>query len=357
MTAAQALQSHAQSTKRYQFCSPKQLAAMQQWQVDESDSEYFFVTTEDNWQLGVTHYPAQADSPTRNFPLLLCHGLGSNHFAYDPGRDRSISRYFAKQGFDVFAVDLRGHGISEKPGGSSDKTYGWGIYEYRHLDLPVLIDAVLARTGAKQLQFIGHSMGGILLYHFAASADQRIRAGITLGSSMNYYDTGSFFRFIEPLSPITHLMKSTPLDIFMKASGKGSRYSKKAIDRVLVNPDNISQTEFERFTSLGTHPISSQVLRDLALAINNKGMQDNGIDINKQLRQGYPFPILAVSGSVDKQCPPKAANRFGTHHRVFGSPSNNKAEYGHHDLVIGTQAAEEVWPVLLDWLIEHDDPS
>src|SRR6185369_1091676 len=48
-------------------------------------------------------------------PVLLIHGYGQNRYAWHlPAR--SFSNYLARAGFDVFNLDLRGHGRSRHLG-------------------------------------------------------------------------------------------------------------------------------------------------------------------------------------------------------------------------------------------------
>lgn len=340
------------NAKRYQHLSDNELSALKFWQIDESKSDIHFIETEDHWQLAVTHYPPKEKKFP--YPILLCHGLGSNRLAFYSESSRSFGQYLASNGFDVYACDLRGHGLSEKPGRTNDLRYNWGFLEYATLDMPAIIDAVLSLSSEKQCCFIGHSMGGILLYYLASQSDARIKRGITLGSSLDYSNTGSLFRLIATAAPLTHILPATPIHWAARISGYLSRYHAGAIDPFLANPKNISPQSFSQYTRTATHPVSSRVLRDLALAITGEGMVDQqGQKIASSLAEkGYPFPILAVSGSRDLQCPPEAAHRFGTEQKVFGKEYGQQEEYGHHDLLIGKRAHLEVWPTLAEWLVK-----
>lgn len=344
-----------ESTKqeyRYRYTSNSVLKALDRWQIDESRNKVYFTETEDHWQLAITHY----EPKIKRFehPILLCHGLGSNRLVFHAGASNSMGEYFASIGFDVYACDLRGHGLSEKPRLKNNRNYGWGLSEYATKDLPAIINAILSLSSADQCYFVGHSMGGILLYYLASQGESRIKRGITLGSSLDYSDTSSWFKYIAAAAPLSHLLPATPIHWPARVSGFLSRYQANAIDPFLANPRNIQPQYFSQFACIGIHSVSSKVLRDLALAITGEGViNGEGEKISTILSErGYPFPILAVSGSRDLQCPPEAASRFGTDHMVFGKQYGHQEEYGHHDLLIGKHATTEVWPTLLDWLTE-----
>lgn len=352
---------NAAQDSRYQYLTSSERRHLKRWNIDEATKHTHFVPTYDGWQLALTHTPANPNTskhqdPRRRLPILLCHGLGSNRIAFEVGPHGAFSQFLADQGFDVYAADLRGHGLSQKPGYAPTLRYGWGMEEYGQQDLPALVDTVLRLSGAPRLHFIGHSMGGILLYCRAALGDIRIQSGIAIGSSLDYSDTDTVFRFVAPLAPIGKLLPSVPIHWLARTSGTLSRVLPKAVDPVLANPANVELIDFQRLTATATHAVSAQVLRDLATAIDGRGLRSRkGIHFAERLRaNAYPFPILAISGTQDLQCPPEAANRFGTHQQVFGLSAGHKVDYGHHDLIMGRHANSDVWPCVLDWLNTRD---
>ena len=111
-------------------------------------------------------------------------GNGSGHpdptaesvvFVQRAGMDHTVwalpARYFARQGLRVAAVDLPGHGRSEGPPFDSiDDMAGW---------LGDVLDALAMPTAA----VVGHSMGSLVAYRFAASTPDRCRALALLGTS------------------------------------------------------------------------------------------------------------------------------------------------------------------------------
>ena len=102
-------------------------------------------------------------------PVFLLHGFASDSQIswIDPG----LTQTLVGAGREVFAVDARGHGLSDKPHGS--EFYG----ETRmSRDLIELWDSL----GLDQVDLVGHSMGGVVALITAAS-DQRIRRLVLSG--------------------------------------------------------------------------------------------------------------------------------------------------------------------------------
>lgn len=102
-------------------------------------------------------------------PLVLIHGFSDNWQAFQP----LIGPL--SQSWHIYALDLRGHGKSEK------KT---GAYRYRdHLrDLESFMDGVVAEPAV----IFGHSMGGAISIMYAAAHPEKTRALIIGDSPLNF---------------------------------------------------------------------------------------------------------------------------------------------------------------------------
>ena len=84
----------------------------------------------------------------------------------------SLAVYLAERGHDVWVLELRGHGRSTpKPtwletvlAQGRNEGGSWSIMKYIDHDLPSAIQYVRNHTHAKKVHWVGHSMGGIVLY-------------------------------------------------------------------------------------------------------------------------------------------------------------------------------------------------
>lgn len=331
--------------------------------VVESSRDISYVTTDDDWELAVSEYHDPVHRPvTKKYPVLLCHGLGNSHLMFDLMPEYSLANWLVEQGYAVYSVDLRGHGLSEKPNvkvpfNGKKKTWDWGFPDYLQRDLKATVDHVLKRSGADSLHFIGHSMGGILLFCYAGLDLKGIRSGITLGSSLNYSLGPSRFKLLEPFTFTTYAVKKTPIDLVTYVYSLVNKCHKKLISRMFASPSNVEPRIYRLFLETTFHPFSSKVLRNLADIIKGRGMLSlEGDNINQRLQDnGYPFPILSMGGSDDKQNCEKSISAFGTEYKMYGKPYGHKADYGHHDFITGLHAKEELYPDILAWLDRHDE--
>ncbi len=110
------------------------------------------------------HYAEHREDPrTPPMPLVLVHGAGGNLYHWPPGLRRL-------PGYDVYALDLPGHGKSEGPGRETIEDYVAVVRDWaRALDLPPFVLA-------------GHSMGGAIAQTFALTHPEMLR-GIVLAAT------------------------------------------------------------------------------------------------------------------------------------------------------------------------------
>ncbi|MDB4977560.1 MAG: lipase, partial [Myxococcaceae bacterium] len=93
-------------------------------------------------------------------PVLLMHGLAMNHRNHDTAEGTSFARHLRDQGRDVWLLTLRS-GFSPLSVFGHPKADFASMVEH---DVPHAVATVLARTGQRQLDMVGFSMGGMLLY-------------------------------------------------------------------------------------------------------------------------------------------------------------------------------------------------
>ena len=339
------------------FVSAHRRRHLTRWQASEGADETRFVPTDDGWRLALSRYLPKRHAPAHavsQAPVLLCSGLGANRHTWDLDPQVSFARYLAAEGYDVFVVELRGHGRSEKPpyGG---KRYGWGFYDYVQRDLPAAVGAACEVTGAPTVHWMGHSMGGIAVMAALAMGERRLRTVTTMASAIDYSDTGSHFDTLIRLLPLTRVLRAVPLGPFASLFAPVALATHNPIDRFNVHPPNVDRALYRRLTAIGFHPISSPVLQQLATAFRYDGLRLlDGSSCAERLAQSRDLPpVLSIAGTRDPQCSPAAARRHGDHHRVLGRVHGQVEDYGHFDLLMGERAEQEVWPGLVDWLRQH----
>lgn len=110
-------------------------------------------------------------------PILLVHGYGQNRYAWHLP-SRSLSNHLARAGFDVFNLDLRGHGRSRYLGAHRPSH----VSEFVREDIPAALEMVQSLSGARPIYYVGHSLGGLVGYASAGAAGDALAGIVSLGS-------------------------------------------------------------------------------------------------------------------------------------------------------------------------------
>lgn len=302
----------------------------------------------------------EPEVPTFREPVILCHGLAANRFNLDffddgTGSDRrSLARYLARRGFDVWVLELRGTGLARVPKGAD-----WSIDDEVEEDLPAAIDAVLRETGAERLLWVGHSKGGIMQYLHQGRrrpGHEKVAGLVAIGSpgTVEYQRAGVaglilVGRFLTLfLDRIPMRLLAVPLLPFAELIHFLGRRVLRVIDaldarvlrRLFANlPADISRGVANQLMEWVSEPERTLV-----------GLEDHSL-------RGVQVPLLLIAGSLDPLAPPPAvehvAQRVGSTDvtfKVMGRAHGSAVEYGHGDLIIGDHAPDEVFPLVGDWL-------
>jgi pimeloyl-ACP methyl ester carboxylesterase len=111
-------------------------------------------------------YTGNRDIDTDRETIVFVHGAGMDHTVWT-----LFARHFARQGRNVIAVDLPGHGRSGgKPKTSIEAIADWVV-------------AVLDELGVEKAALTGHSLGSLVALDCAARHPGRTQALVMVGST------------------------------------------------------------------------------------------------------------------------------------------------------------------------------
>ena len=314
--------------------------------------------TDDGYEIALSRYLPRGDG-VREHPVVLCGGLGANRFTYDLGTDRSLARRLAEMGFDVWMIELRAHGRSRA---RFPVLFRWTFDDHVTRDVPAALALVKRVTTASRVHFVGHSMGGVLLYTYLSRGGDDVASGIAVGSSLDYSGSKSWFQAIRRLLFLRHVLAAVPIGFFSTLTAPFAGRVRNRVDEFNVWPSNVEPKLYRRLTAICFHSVSTRVLAQLATAFEEGGLRsaDGGVRYLDGLAH-VGTPMLVVAGTLDRQCPPDAAQRtvdaLGSPHKrlaVFGRAEGHADDYGHFDLLVGERARSEVWPVIEEWLVRND---
>jgi len=324
-----------------------------------------YARTRDHWRLALYRYTPRRGS--HRTPVLLCHGMSSNRWNMDgPGRI-SLARYLVQRGYDTWIVELRGAGRSTRPTLWNGKRYNWTFEDYVHHDAPAALQLVLHETGARQVHWVGHSMGGMIAYALLMSPVQsKIASAVTLGSpTMSkvghpLIDFGvpyrGLLRYLPPRIPVGTLARIGAPFAAMLANVLSD-----SLAELGWCPGNANLSLLRSLMLTAVDDLPASLLREFARWYDTHAMSDRYgmFDFTEHLER-ITAPILVIAGSKDGLTPARdleavyrrIASRDKTF-RVIGKAQGFAHDYSHADLILGLHAPEDVYPVIAQWLEAH----
>ena len=329
-----------------------------------------FAYTEDGWRLGVRHY--RPDHPDAGkLPVILCHGLGLNATFWTI-TDNHLPSQLAARGYDVYVFDIRASGENAHLGRCDRinqhlrQTFleehgerSWTVDDLVKYDVPAILDYVQRETGKDRVNWIGHSLGGMLIFPYLELAPhpERIANFVGMGSTI-----------VQAKIPQTDMLRANQglrLLTLVASPGRLGRpltYFKvpgmEKIDRFYYSNENVDQLTVSRFYGYTLEDTGAGALRQLApyLRYGHMLSADRTVDYSAMLG-GITTPTLLIAGDGDIMSdvpsteltlaglasPDKMMMRFGT-------SNGHVADYGHCDLVWSRHAPREIFPPIIDWL-------
>jgi polyhydroxyalkanoate synthase subunit PhaC len=284
--------------------------------------------------------------------VLLVHGFGQNRYAWHlPAR--SLANHLAFSGFDVFNLDLRGHGRSRHFGARPPRS----VDEYITDDLPMAVEEVMAQSGNRPVFLVGHSLGGLVSYGAAPNLAGAAAGVVSIGSPY-HFTRGSFS--LQALSFVFEGMRRAGVPEFAMPL---PLYPIGAFMRTLRH---VVDSPFYPLPLRGWHAgsLEPHVLEQhLRLAFDRAGIAElrNMFEWAAQKRFGGPtrdyverfeamdLPLLVIAGQNDDLAPP-ASVRPGYERSRSKDKTYRTAPLGHIDLLVGRDAPLVTWPLVASWI-------
>ncbi|KAG2428704.1 hypothetical protein HXX76_011409 [Chlamydomonas incerta] len=315
----------------------------------------------------------QQTLPAWRCPLVLVPGLGSSGaYTFDLSPVVSLADYLAARGWDVWVVELRGNGQSDRPSIWSGRSRWWSIDDYVTKDLPAVLRHVLRETRCAQAHVLGHSMGGMVLTRLLALGGEAA-AGVASATvvASGCFLKGSWWQMLESTMWLARYLWIVPAGSTLRAYSPLAlgRAGLPLLDELYFWPPNTDPALARAVLARNFSAISSGVILQIKSAFGPAGL------LTADRKEAYAdparlsrveTPVLFVCGDRDRMCPPQgaaatAAMFRGARCRRYVElgpgappPGHTRTHYGHFDILMGRNAEEEVFPLLSDWLDEQD---
>lgn len=296
---------------------------------DLTDDVYLIKHGRDNdpsVEIALSHIGIYGQSNKNRQPIVLVHGSFTNRGFWLSSQGIGLARHLVENGFDVWLMEMRGHGLSPRNQAYKDNS----LEHYALSDVPAINEFVIEKTGLKPV-WLGHSMGGVL-----------ISTAIAAGTLPEMQVAGIALLGTQVVRKRWYLQ--IPL---MTSLGKLWFIFNSEMDgrKLKIGPENEPAG------------IAKEYLRWLGL-LGRWRLKQNKTPLLAKWK-GLDIPLIAMVGKDDQSDPAKYCQRFyelcGSDEKVFKLLSKEEGfsrDFGHVDMVVSKDAAKEVWPELSNWLAE-----
>lgn len=288
-------------------------------------------------------------------PILILPGYGMNSFifSYHPG-GTSMERSLVEQGFEVWRVDLREQGESEGVG-----TGRYSLADLAVTDVGVALSAALAhtRTGQRQIDVIGCSLGGTLMFlHQALVPSNPMASLVTMGSPVRWQAVHPLVRVafrsatLAGLLPVRGTRRLAGLAVPVLARRTPALLS------IYMNPELTDLASIAEMIRTVEDP-SRHINRELAAWITSRDLTVRGVNLTESLRR-VTSPYLCIAANADGVVPIATAtyafHHVGSSDKKLLVAGDATAALAHADLFVSREAPTRVFAPLAEWLAAHN---
>jgi pimeloyl-ACP methyl ester carboxylesterase len=283
-------------------------------------------------------------------PVLLVHGFGQNRYAWHlPAR--SLANYLAKSGFDVFNLDLRGHGRSRHLGAHRCV----GIDDYVREDLPAAVEEVQRLSGARPVWIVGHSLGGLVAYASAPQLNGAVAGLVSIGSpyhlSRGSFTLGAlafFFRALA-IAPLPNApLPLQPVGLTMRLMRRFAESPLYPLPLRGWHAGSLEPHVLEQHFRLAFDRAALAEMTEL-FAWGKQDRIGRRNDGTLERFESMDVPLLVVAGANDDLAPPAAVRPGFTRSRARDK-TYRALPLGHIDLLVGRDAPLMTWSLIDGWL-------
>lgn len=324
--------------------------------------------TDDGWVLTLHRFRPPPGVPVRPVPIVLAHGILMSRTCWELGPAVSVPRWLSERGHDVWVAEYRGTPSSLPPRGRDRWEYD--AREHGWSDAPAIIARVQAVTAARRVSWVGHSMGGIVGYLYAARyGSESLHRMVAIASPVRFGPgRGAFKRSLEigrrgldrlrvlPLWPFVFL--TLPFSVFLPWTGS----------TLAINPRLLSLRERAGLFGGSFRDVSARLhawFLDLKLGRQTVAAGEHEGHVAPGDFGQLRVPLLVLASTGDRIAPPKSvrpgwelAGSRAKRYVLFGEPRNESAPspvFGHNDLMCSRASLECVWPLVAKWLEEEEE--
>ena len=244
--------------------------------------------------------------------LVLCHGVNSHG-----GQYINAAQTFARRGFAVTALDLRGRGKSD-----GERYFVETIDNYV-ADLSLAIEFGRSKHPELPLFLLGHSAGGVTSVTYALDHQDKIDGLICESFAFRVYAPNAALKLLEGAShiiPHVHVLK-LPMKDFSR------------------DPEWVAQLEADPLTLDESQPV------DTVAAFARAGER-----FEREFSR-ITLPVLILHGTADKATRPDGSQQFFD--EAGSADKTLKLYEGYYHDLLNDLGKEQVFDDIVSWIDER----
>ena len=328
------------------------------YKLKDISDEIIFAKTKDGWNLSLhIHY---TQNPIKDaYPVIIAHGIMANKFSVDMDYSNNLAYYLKQKGYTVFAINLRGVGLSFH--NSKSKFRDFNFDDIVEQDIPTLIKKVCDHTGASKVNWIGHSMGAMIMQAYLArnlSEKDKVASFISIAGpgNLNHLRKMQSFNFITRHQ--NKVIKVLDLSLGAKLLSLFGGSIQTPIDEFFYVKENIDTKVLRYFLCNAAENIAPGLAEQFSRwIINGKECTlDGQFDYSKNYNN-ITTPSLFLAGSKDRIAIPECVSYVyenvsskNKKYILFSKENGYSLDYCHLSLVLGKNVRKDVYPSILKWL-------
>jgi len=316
------------------------------------------VETGDGQQIALHHYAPVKDAG--HLPVMMLHGLGSNRHNFDLfGHIDALPRQMARDGYQVYVVELRGVGVSRQRRAEGRLQ---GVDAYLRHDLPAAVAYIRRVHDAQKLHWVGHSMGAMLGYLYGSAFPEHLQSLLAAAGPAPAHVKVPARSLILPFRHIIHGRRmgdtEIPNRLGLHAIKRMPRLIRLAYDKILFSSENMTSELLVQFAQHGLENVPLSVIRRIGEWAAPSGAHSGEIE---RALSTLHVPTLMLAARYDPLCPPEVmleASKLMPYGNVetcvVSREQGFKADFGHGDLLASHAAVREVYPLILRFIADHE---
>jgi alpha-beta hydrolase superfamily lysophospholipase len=285
--------------------------------------------------------------------------MNSSVFGYHPG-GMSLEAHLAGRGLEVWSVDLRGQGRSQRTWARRDERFGLGELAIEDVGAVLAyVRGASARHESDRVDVIGCSLGTALLFaHVACVPDAKVGSIVAIGGLVTWAHVNRALGLVARAASVTGVAGR----VRMRGTRRLARAALPVVTRVApgllsiyLNAASTDTSDAAALTLTVEDP-NPVINRQVARWIARRELVVRGVNVSRALAS-MEMPLLCVIGLQDGVVPPATSRALfdgvGSRDKALLEVGTRQEPIAHADLFLARRAPELVFEPIATWLLAH----